>query len=194
MPWELRLHDTLGTFIKSVTSSTTPLQVIGGFDALVAPSGDCQELTFGGRNDLLHIPSRGIVQYLQNGIPIFWGPTILSPALDSPGAGPADPEPDNLERFVVAGGAQLVRDSLVGPLLIEEELDVAQVAYRFCLQYAHPALIVNQANFPKTNNTSNLYGYPYAQLDYVLEQLAKSVPGCVWGVNAQGAVFMKVMT
>ena len=193
MSWELRIHDALGVYQRSVTDETKPVSVEGAVSARVAPPGGCVEMAFRGRNDLLQLGPRFIVQYIEDGVPLFWGPVTVLPPLDSPGAGPADAEGEDLERFVVEGGRKLVEGSVVGPKLFDEPKDVSSIALTWCQLYAHPALTILPTNFPASGGLLNVAYAPEKALDVALNELAETVPGRGWWVDAVGAVHFKAV-
>lgn len=169
---------------------------IRGFDPpIVVPPGASKNLNLYVRQDLAQIPPRAIVQLAFDDTPVFWGPAIITPALVSPGAGPADADRDSLERVTVAGGEQLLRDSIIGPRLLDgaalEELgsaDVAAIAFELCRLYAHPALVVDELNFPPTGGILSIFYKPESTLFDALTELAETVPGAVAWVDAAGEV------
>jgi hypothetical protein len=192
--WELRIFDPLGTPKKTITDGVDPISGVVAMEGIesckVAPSGDCLEMAFRGRNDRLGIDSRDIVQYVENGNELFWGPVLIHPHTDTPGAGPQDENPDWLERFVVAGGRKLLEDSVVGLKIFEEETDTATLLFLLAELYAHEAITVDAANFPITGRLPNLIARPYSQLADTFDVLSEAA-GVRWGVNALGAVFIK---
>ena len=161
-----------------------------GFDPpVVTPPGSSKTLNVFARQDRALIPPRAIIQFVLDGTPVFWGPAIIVPPLASPGAGPADSDRDSLERITVAGGEQLLRNSVVGPRLFDGVSDVAAIAFELCSLYAHPALTVDVANFPATGAVLSVYYSPEKDLLAALTELAETVPGGAdaW-VDAAGAV------
>ena len=173
-----------------------------GFDPpIVQPPGSGKNLNLYVRQDALEIPPRAIIQFSLEDQPVFWGPAVIVPALTSPGAGPRDPDRDSLERVTAAGGEQLLRDSVCGPRLFDRESmsdlgsnDVATVAHELCRLYAHPALTVEEENFPATGGTLDIFYTPEATLYDALKELAGTVTGAAFWVDAAGAVHFEVVT
>lgn len=157
--------------------------------ATVVPPGTSKNLNLYARQDMALIPPRAIIQLSLDGHPVFWGPAIITPPLTAPGAGPFDKDRDALERVTVAGGEQLLRESVIGPRLYTTNTDVAEIALELCQVYAHPALTVDAANFPLSGAVLNVFYSPEKDLLSALEQLAQSVPGgaTAW-VDATGAI------
>ena len=193
MSWELRIHDALGVYQRSVTNLTEPVSIEGAVSCKVAPGGGCLEMTFAGRNDLLLLGPRRVVQYLEDAVPLFWGPVTVCPPLDSPGAGPGDAEGEDLGRFVVEGGRKLLEGSVVGPKLFDEPKDVSSIALTWCQLYAHPALTILPTNFPASGGLLNVAYAPEKSLDVALTELAETVPGRGWWVDAVGAVHFRAV-
>jgi hypothetical protein len=92
----------------------------------------------------------------------------------------------------VLGGEQLLKDTVIGPRLIEEETDVASIALDLCERYAHPALTVSSGNFPATGGVLSVHYAPEKTLLDALNDLASTVPGgATVYVDALGAVHFK---
>lgn len=157
--------------------------------ATVVPPGTSKNLNLYARQDMALIPPRAIIQLALDGHPVFWGPAIITPPLTAPGAGPADTDRDALERVTVAGGEQLLRESVIGPRLYTTNTDVAEIALELCQLYAHPALTVDAGNFPLSGAVLNVFYSPEKDLLTALQELAESVPGGAdaW-VDATGAI------
>ena len=161
-----------------------------GFDPpVVIPPGSGRLLNLYARRDRFNVPPRGIVQFLVDDTPVFWGPAVVVPPAGSLGAGPFDSDRDALERITVLGGEQLLKDSVIGPRLFEEDTDVAAIAFELCDLYAHPALTVDVANFPDVGAALSVFYAPEKTLYDALNDLTETVPGgaTVW-VDATGAV------
>ena len=204
MSWEVSVYDPLGvTLVSSAVNGVTPIEfIIGGgtaggqvgirgFDPpIVTPPGSGRVLNLYVKQSVMQIPARGIIQFSIDATPVFWGPAVVVPPLTAVGAGPFDQDRDALERVTVLGGEQLLRDTVIGPRLIEEETDVAAIAYELCNLYAHPALTVNVANFPNTGAVLSIYYAPEKTLYDALQGLVDTVPGgqTVCWVDAEGAI------
>ena len=105
------------------------------------------------------------------------------------GSGPDDSDSDALERYSVAGGDRLVHDTIAGPLYLDADTDVATIAYQFASHYAHPALVIDAANFPEIGQVLNLAYAPLKPLADILDDLAAKVTGgAVWWVDASGVL------
>ena len=200
--WTVVVSDAMNTsVITTVVNGIRDMvgsQVVAirGFDPpIVTPPGSGRVLNLYVRQDLLEVPPRGIIQFLMDSTPVFWGPAVVVPSASSPGAGPFDTDRDALERITVLGGEQLLRDSVIGPRLIEEETDVAAIAFELCDLYAHPALTVDVANFPDVGAVLSVFYAPEKTLLDALNDLAETVPGgaTVW-VDAAGAVHFQADT
>jgi len=194
MSWSLKIMDANGALQSTITDATSPPVMMGSPTCEVDPHGDCVTMTLHGRPDQLTIPTRGILQYEEDGTNLFWGPAVVLPPTGSLGAGPADQDSDSLERFTIAGGKQLVQDSIVeGYFLLKSWLgsgkDVADIAFDLCDRYAHPALTVAAANFPSIGQVLDTYYAPEQQLNDALDKLAQTVAGgAVWYVDAAGSI------
>lgn len=203
MKWTVTVSDPLNQTVLAEFENgarTSDGQIaIRRFDPpTVVPPGAPRNLNLYVRQDLAQIPPRAIIQLAFDDTPVFWGPVIISPPLNSPGAGPADEDRDSLERITVAGGEQLLRDSIVGPRLLDspalEELgsaDVAAIAHELCSLYAHPALIVDEVNFPATGGVLDIFYKPESTLFDALTDLAGTVPGSVAWVDALGEIHLE---
>lgn len=200
MSWTVRAYDTLGaTLLTEAVNGVLTDQgtladegevALRGFDApIVIPPGSGRVLNLYARQSTLQVPPRGIVQFLVDDTPVFWGPAVVVPVVTSPGAGPFDTDRDALERITVLGGVQLLRDSVIEARLLEGDFDVATIAYELCYRYAHPALTVEPGNFPEVDAVLGVYFAPEKTLFDALTELAEMVPGgaSVW-VDAEGAV------
>lgn len=177
----------LAVFDNGIHTGTETVALRGFDPPVVQPPGISKAFNVYGQQrfgGLLSppFPPRCIVQLELDSDPVFWGPAIIVPPLESPGAGPFDSDRDALERVTVVGGEQLLRESIVGPRLFETVTDVADIALELCQLYAHPALVVDAANFPATTAVLNIYYAPEKDLLSSLVELAESVPGgaAVW--------------
>ena len=196
MSWVVRVSDALneGVLVEAengvVMDGSNPVVAVRGFDPpVVVPPGSCRVLNLYVRTSALPVPPRGIVQMLIDDEPVFWGPATVVPPPESPGAGPFDEDRDALERVTVVGGEQLLRDSIVGPRLLEGEFDVSEIALELCELYAHPALTVSELNFPSTGAVLTAWYAPEMTLYDALQTLVNTVPGgaTAW-VDAEGNV------
>lgn len=192
--WRVTVSDPLneGVLMEFENGARVPdgEVVLRGFDpAIVTPPGTSKNLNLYAKQTGALIPPRAIIQFSLDGTPVFWGPAIITPPLTAPGAGPFDKDRDALERVTVAGGEQLLRESVIGPRLYTTNTDVAEIALELCQLYAHPALTVNAGNFPLSGAVLNVFYSPEKDLLSALEQLAESVPGgaTAW-VDATGAI------
>ncbi len=207
MSWTVRVWDPTGATLlteaeNGVLTDQGTLAVEGtlavrGFDPpIVVPPGSGRVLNLYVRQDALQVPPRGIVQFLIDHVPVFWGPAVITPHPGLPGAGPFDQDRDAIERVTVLGGEQLLKDSVLGSLVFEGTTDVATIAYGVCSHYAHPALTVNQLiGFSPIGATLIAYYAPDMPLYDSLTYLASTVPGgaSVW-VNAVGRVHFEANT
>lgn len=190
MSWTLVIADPSGTTVQTITDTDSPPITEGAPSCEVSGRGDCQSLTFRGLASSLSVEPRSIVSYEEDGNPLFWGPTLVLPSPESQGAGPADSDSDSLNRHSVAGGRQLVKDSLVLAYYLEGvTTDVAAIALEICSRYAHPALTVDAANFPDVGENLDTFYEPERKLSDALDDLAKTVAvGAIWYVDALGAI------
>lgn len=186
------LNDGVLVTLENGVRTDNGVVALRGFDPVITtPPCTSKLLNLYARQDTVEIPSRGIVTFALDDTPIFWGVVVTSPPVDAPGAGPFDDDRDSLERITVVSGAQLLKDSVVGPLLIEEELDVKYIALAFCETYAHPALTVSGANFAETGGALTTYYKPTASLANVLDELLGTVTGGGWWcVDAAGEIHL----
>ena len=197
MSWTVIVRDamnttTLATAVNGLIGTTVALR---GFDPpIVTPPGSGRVLNLYARQDELDVPPRGIIQFLMGSTPVFWGPSVVVPSATSPGAGPFDTDRDALERITVLGGEQLLKDSVIGPRLFEEVTDVAAIAFALCDLYAHPALDIDEANFPSVGAVLSVYYAPEKTLFDALQGLAETVPGgAAFWVDAEGAVHFEAL-
>lgn len=200
MSWTVRTYDPTGATLRTeavngVLTANGSLASVGevalrGFDApIVIPPGSGKVLNLYARQSTLQVPPRGIVQFLIDAAPVFWGPAVIVPTIATPGAGPFDEDRDALERITVLGGEQLLKDSVIEARLYDGTFDVATIAYDLCYHYANPTLTVALANFVTTASVLGVYFAPEKTLFDALTDLAATVPSgaSVW-VDASGAV------
>lgn len=193
MSWTVNVFDPLGvSLVSTAENGVTPGEEVGirSFDPpVVTPPGSGRVLNLYVKQSVMMVPPRAIVQFLLDDEPIFWGPAVIVPASSAVGAGPFDWDRDALERVTVLGGELLLRDTVLGPRLMEEEADVSAVAHELCRLYAHPALTVDEGNFPATGAVLSVYYAPEKTLYDALQDLVNTVPGgaACW-VDASGAV------
>lgn len=199
MAWELQVLSPTGTLLSTVTNETSPNPIDGAVKVVIDAGGRVNQLELRARQDLLQAPPRGILRYEEDGIAVGAGVIVTCPPLDSPGAGPADRDGDALERISAVGLEQLARESIVGPRLLNRAAlgalgsnDVSVIAHELCRLYAHPALVVDEANFPLVGAGLSLFYEPEASLHDVLDELAGTVPGASWRVDADRAVHFSV--
>jgi hypothetical protein len=191
-PWTVELWepDGSGSWATVENGLLAGEPVIRTLDpAIVIPPGSSRLLNLFVRQSVLQIPPRAIIQLLIDGTPVFWGPAVIVPPPDSPGAGPFDRDRDALERVTVVGGEQLLRDSLVGARLFEENTDVATIAHELCELYAHPALTHEETDFPATGAVLSAFYTPEETLYNALQKLVNLTPGgaACW-VDAEGHI------
>lgn len=184
MSWTLEVYSPTATLLSTVTEATSPNPIMGSVEAVVDAGGVTNSITARARQDLLEAPTRGLLRYAVDGTAVAAGVIVTSPPTTSPGSGPADRDADALDRITAVGLEQLARESIIGPRLFEGDTDVADIALELCSLYAHPALVVDAANFPATGFQLGLFYKPEATLADVLEQLCQTVPGGArWYVN-----------
>lgn len=200
MNWRVTISNPLNTQVLNVfeNGARMPDGEIGirRFDPpTVVPPGISKALNLYVKQTVTQVPPRAIVQLHLDDQPVFWGPVVISPPLVAPGAGPADHDRDALERVTVVGGEQLLKDSIVGPRLMDkvslnnpDAHDPAWMAYELCRLYAHPALTVDLANFKMTGTRVPVFYRPESTLQDSLKTLTDSVTDAVAWVNAAGAI------
>ncbi len=181
--------------LNGVLVGTSTVAVRGFDPPIVVPPGSGRVLNLYVRQDALLVPPRGIVQFRVGasegdlGTAVFWGPAVVVPTAGSPGAGPFDTDRDAIERVTVLGGEQLLKDTVIGPRLMDSGWDVARIALELCGLYAHPALGVAVGNFPDTGAILSVYYAPEKTLYDALADLADTVPGgASFWVDAIGRV------
>lgn len=192
LDWSLDIFSPLGAFVKTVTQATSPNPVMGSPSAMVDNCGRTVELRFNAKQSLVGIEPRQVVRYkaAPGSVAVAAGVVVTCPPTDSPGAGPADGDDDALQRISCVGLEQLLRESIVGPDAVwDENVDVSTIAYTICNDYAHPALVIDQDNFPNAGFQVGSWYAPYSTLLDALEGLLRQVPGggCVY-VNADREV------
>lgn len=198
--WSVVVKDAMGSstiasFENGIDTSTRAVALRGFDPPIVTPPGSGKVLNLYARQDRVACPPRGIIQFSIDGTPVFWGPAVVTPALDSPGAGPFDADRDALERITVVGGEQLLKDTVTGPRLFEDEIDVAAIALEFCTLYAHPALGVDYMNFPDTGGVLAPWYLPEQTLFDALQKLSDAVPGgASFWVDANGYVHFEAIS
>lgn len=197
------LNDSVLATVENGRDTTSGEVVLRGFDpAIVTPPGAGKSLNLYVKQSALEVPPRAIVQLSIDGTAVFWGPAVIVPHEDSPGAGPRDSDRDALERVTVLGGEQLLKDSIVGPRLLDREAlgdlgsnDVSTIALEICTLYAHPALTVDYLNFPAVSSSLEIFYRPYSTLEVALTELAQTVPGGAnFWVDALGAVHFEAIS
>ena len=199
MSWTIRIYDMqrnlLSTYVNGVNIETGQIGIESILTATVEPPfGNCKEMQFIGRNDVLQVDARNIVQYLEDDVPVFWGPLIIYPSPLTRGAGPEDANADARNVFVVAGGMHLLTKSTVGPKIYnDEQYDVAVQMRMIGEEFGHPALIWDEAEMPITEVNSSIAASPYRNLKDLFDDMSKSVPNSFYGVQAEGKVFIKIL-
>ena len=193
MPWTLRVYDETGETLQQTLTSADPIPTIhGGFRITVRSTGDCVSMTFRGRNDLLQIKPRQIVQFLSGSQPLFWGPIMRCPNIASSGAGFDDGGMEaDLEEFVAEGGRTMLAASSSGARYVETSEEVADIFREFLTLYGPPRLFADLTQTVNTNADLSLFYKPNSPLDVLFDELVATVPGWVWGVDATGTVFLK---
>lgn len=211
MPWELTVRDPTGTLKKTVANNTS-LNPIMSIEAVVEETGATSSVTVRGKNNTLEIEPRDVIEYRAwtdwrltlNGAPLTLngarltlqdnrgplaaGVVVTCPPLDVPGAGPVDRDADALERITAEGLERLMRERIVKPRLWQEE-DVATIARELCDEFAHPAVTVDEANFPETGLILGMFYTPEKTLADALDDLVETLPnGGRWWVNASREV------
>jgi hypothetical protein len=142
MAWELRIFNETGlSLVKTVRDTDLIPSIHGGFRIAVTSIGDCLSFTFRGRNDLLSIRPRQIVQFVADGQALFWGPITRTPNLGSKGAGFDDATNEaDLEEFVAEGGRVLLAGCAAGNRYIETSEEVADIFREFLYLYGPTVL------------------------------------------------------
>lgn len=205
MSWTVRTYDPTGATLRTealngVLTDQGSLADEGEvalrrFDApIVIPPGSGRVLNLYAKQSVLQAIPRGIVQFLIDDTPVFWGPAVVVPTITTPGAGPFDQDRDALERITVLGGEQLLKDTVIGPRLFEEETDVAAIALELCTLYAHPALTVDEDDFVTTGAVLSVFYAPEKTLFDALAGLTETVPGgATFWVDATGSVHFEAI-
>lgn len=199
--WTVTISDPLnGSVLATVENgrrSDTGEVAIRSFDPpSVTPPGSGKSLNLYVKQRALSIPPRAIIQFALDDTPVFWGPAVITPPANSPGAGPRDTDRDALERVTVVGGELLLQESVAGPRLFDAEAldelgssDPATIAYELCRLYAHPALTVDEENFPATGGALSIFYRPLDTLEVCLRVLKETITGgATFWVDASGAV------
>lgn len=200
MGWELTLRSPTGAFVKTVTHETPLNPIMAPIDVVLDAGGRTNSINIRARNDLLHAPPRGVIEYKawndrpltfqgqpvtfqdarvkvqDNYQPLAAGVIVTSPPVTSPGSGPADRDADALDRITAEGLERLLRESIVGARLWTGDLDVATIAYQLCQEFTHPALIVSPANFPPTGYKLGLFYTPEKTVEGALNDLITTLP------------------
>jgi hypothetical protein len=209
MAWTLIVRNRLDTAtLRTVTSADTPDANTGASAITEAPTtfsgpykagtamGNPQELRFRGVNASLGIEVGHIVQYLEDDVPLFWGPIEQCPELGSPGAGPDDENEDELNLFVALGGEKLLEDSVVKWAFFDRWLQSVPAVYsdivrEACILYKHPALKVLSANF-ETGGGDVKYAYkPFKDLKQVLTEFADAA-NYIYFVDPTGQIHFRL--
>lgn len=216
MGWELTLRSPTGAFVKTVTHETPLNPIMAPIDVVLDAGGRTNSINIRARNDLLHAPPRGVIEYKawndrpltfqgqpvtfqdarvkvqDNYQPLAAGVIVTSPPVTSPGSGPADRDADALDRITAVGLEQLLRDRIVGTILWQGDFDVATIALQLCQAHAHPALVVNPNNFPATGYRLGKFYTPEKTLADALDDLATAVPTSArWYVNAHREIVFR---
>jgi hypothetical protein len=158
--------------------------------------GNPQELRFRGVNASLGIEVGHIIQYLEDGVPLFWGPVEQCPELDSPGAGPDDENEDELNLFVALGGEKLLEDSVAKWGFLDKWLQgvtptFSQVAYEMCLRYKHPALKLTAGNFEAGGGDVKYAYKPFKDLKQAMNEFADAA-NYIYFVDPTGQIHFRL--
>lgn len=184
--WTLDVYSTTGAFIKSITQATSPNPIRGAVEAVVTGCDRTESIRFDCVQTIAQLEPRQLVQFsaAPTNTLVAAGVIVRCPPLTAPGAGPADVDRAAVEGVTCVGLEQLVAESIVGPLLIEDDTDVSSVAYELCAAFAHPALTVDAGDFPTAGFVLGAFYKPFATLAACLDELVAALPhgGC-WGVR-----------
>lgn len=189
MSWTLNVLTPLGVPISTVTQATSPNPVMDSVEVIVDAGGATNQITARVKQALVGIMPRCIVQVAVDDVPVGAGVIVTCPVASSPGSGPADRDADALDRITAVGLEQLLKESVIGPRLFAGDHEVAAIAFELCTLYAHPALVVDEANFPSTGHSLGIYYAPEKTLFDALTELCDTAPGGArFWVDAQRAV------
>ncbi len=177
MAWQLTLYTPMGVELSTITEETSPNPVMESLEVIVDAGGRTNQITARVKQELIQATPRSIISVSLDGTPVGAGVIVTCPHLTSPGSGPADRDADALDRITAVGLEQLLRDSIIGPRLFVGDHDVAAIALELCELYAHPALIVDAANFPSTSHFLGIYYSPEKTLYDSLTELCDTLPG-----------------
>lgn len=212
MPWELTIWKPTGDSPRVFTDATTPNPLKAKPEIIVDAGGRTNSISLRVRNDILQAGPRDIIRWREwaiepmtyqgqrltfNGerlhfrvwdVKVGAGVIVSSPPITSPGSGPADRDADALDRISAVGLEHLLTERIVrtGPTIA---LDVATIAYNLCRDYAHPAIIVNQSNFPPTGYQLGVFYTPEKTLEAALNDLIATLPsGGRYHINADRGI------
>ena len=210
MGWELRVLSPTGAFQRSFTHASTPTNPVERVEVVVDAGGKTNTLTVWEQNSGLQVEPRAVLEHsawsnfqvtyggralAHEGRPVVWrdnhdpiaaGVVVTSPLLTSFGSGPADRDADALDRITAVGLEQLLRERIVKARAWQGDVDVATIARELCEEFAHPALIVDAANFPPTGFRLGLFYTPEKTVADALDDLVETLPtGGSWRVNAK---------
>lgn len=218
MPWELTVWGPNGGLRALITNETHRNPVMS-VEASVDAGGGTNSINIRGRNVGMSVLPRSIIDYsawreliitVDDQIvtfedqdlyirdlyePLAAGVVVTSPGATSPGAGPIDRDADAIERVTAVGLDHLLHERIVRPRVWEGDIDVATIAYELCLAFAHPMLLVTQANFPPTGHSLGLFYTPEKTVAAALDDLESTLPmGGRWHVDAKRAIHFQAGT
>ena len=202
--WILKIYDQDGkhggSLLSTIDSTTytnpsvTPFPIDGGFEIETIPPGEPVSMKFRGRNDLLQIQVRYVLEVIEDSTQLFYGPVVQCPFLDSVGAGPLDSDADALELFICEGPRRLAKESYVSNYFREEYMHVGVIALQLGA-FLHPAILVDSLNFELSDvptTVANQVRYDYVRqgedVDTAIKALADEFDYDYW-YDAEGIVY-----
>ena len=176
---------TIGTGSGARTyTPESPGGLKDGFRWQLAPSGDCGQMTFTGRNDLLR-GEREIAALTVAGTAWWWGVLTQVPHPDDP----------SFQEFSGLGGTALLAKRRISNRTYLA-LGLYEIVRDLVQRHRHPAMpydpaLIGDGTGSDVGPPVKIFQAPGARLDAVLTDLLKlsTVPGASWGVDRQGRVF-----
>jgi len=176
LSWELRVWTPNKATLKATYTDASPGGIAEGFRWSVRGDGNCEQMRFQAAPSKVDIAARDVVQLLVDGQPAFYGYIETSwPANDG-----------RVRGYVAVGADRLLQQRLMDSTTYAEQ-DVGAIVRDIASRLLHPAITYDPARVPDTGRKIVMGPSILVPLAQVLSDLARSVPGITWGVDATGA-------
>jgi hypothetical protein len=180
--WSLSIYSpNMREYRDIVTHRTHPKAITGELQLVKSKAGDCKELYFEGRNDLLKMQPRDLITLSYNEKALFYGPVVRHRHHE-------DPTPS---RIRILGP----RNNLEGNLLdwnkpLQGRLSVQDFISEVFKQTFKGPVSHNPDKIQVHNRFVELDQQILLPVSNILDQLVLKLPDGRWGVDAEGELFL----